>query len=79
MDEEDLEVVQVVVFEQIVNEGVGCQGLRLELRAVETRGEHFLGGLQVLLEGLREVRGEQTAKEQGQEGRLLKDAEGLCQ
>ena len=79
VDEEDLEVIQVVVFEEIVYEGVGCQGLRLELRAVETRRQNFLGGLHVLLEGLREVRGEQTAEEHGQESGLLEDAEGLCQ
>jgi hypothetical protein len=79
VDEEDLEVIQVVVFEQIVNEGVGCQGLRLKLRAVETRGQNFLGWLYVLLEGLREVQGEQTAEEHGQESGFLEDAEGLCQ
>lgn len=33
----------------------------------------------MLLEGLREVRGEQTAEEHGQESGLLEDAEGLCQ
>ena len=79
VNEEDLEIVQVVVFEQIVYKGVGCQGFRLEFWAVETRGQHFLLGLQVLLQGFRKVRGEQTAEEQGQERGLLKDAEGLSQ
>ena len=79
MDEEHLEIVQVVIFEQIVNKGVGCQGFRLEFGAVETRGRHFLLGLQVLLQGFWKVRGEQTTEEQGQERGLFEDAEGLSQ
>lgn len=79
VNEEYLEIVQVVVLEQIVYKGVGCQRFRLEFGAVETRGRDFLLGLQMLLKGFWKVRGEQTAEEQGQERGLLEDAEGLSQ